>query len=778
MDRIIVCIARDHDWRVTLLAALICMVGIGVSTHVMERVRPRDPAGSRRAVAMATIVGALSIWSTHFVAMQGFVAGVPVRYDLMLTLASLIVALAMIGLTIASTQLGKGRAWRVMAAVIAVTGVGSMHYLGMAAIQGPAQISWDPALVAASLVAAMIVGGTTSFFYRRGGPANLLMTTIGLSMTVLVLHFLGMAAMTVVPDPTVLHDDGLSPAAMRVLVGVVLLLVCGVGGALAAMIYTRRSSDLRRIREAVDAMPDGLGFYDSKDRLVLWNARYAELNPELQPHLVVGLAFRDALRIGIDQGRYDEALGREDEWLTERIQARSQLSSNIEQQVGGGRWLRVQDRRTSEGGTVVVCNDITDLKRDAEALAEAKDAAEAANVAKSQFLANMSHEIRTPLNGVIGLSQALAKTELTADQREMLDLMQASGQDVANPAQRYPGPGPRRIGQAGADRGRIRAGGRGARGGAALCRERPPEAVWISMSTSTWRTGVWVMGDAVRVKQVLTNLISNAVKFTSQGFVGLVVQQGQDRDGRPVLRFTVEDSGIGFDAATRESACSPDSSKPTAASRASSAARAWACRSAARLADMMGGDLDCESEPGSGAAFILTLPLKPCAAPKTQEPADTAAQHADGARAVRVLVADDHPTNRRVIELILAQTSAKIVMAENGAEALEAFRADVFDLVLMDMQMPVMDGLTATQEIRLHEAAMGLARTPIVMLTANAMPEHVAAGRAGGRRPSPGQALQCGRTAQPGGRAGRSRQGSSAGGLGAPFTVAPTVRCV
>jgi len=730
VDRIIVCIARDHDWRVTLLAALICMVGIGVSTHVMERVRPRDPAGSRRAVAMATIVGALSIWSTHFVAMQGFVAGVPVRYDLMLTLASLIVALAMIGLTIASTQLGKGRAWRVMAAVIAVTGIGSMHYLGMAAIQGPAQISWDPALVGASLVAAMIVGGTTSFFYRRGGPANLLMTTIGLSMTVLVLHFLGMAAMTVVPDPTVLHDDGLSPAAMRVLVGVVLLLVCGVGGALAAMIYTRRSSDLRRIREAVDAMPDGLGFYDSKDRLVLWNARYAELNPELQPHLVVGLAFRDALRIGIDQGRYDEALGREDEWLTERIQARRQLSSNIEQQVGGGRWLRVQDRRTSEGGTVVVCNDITDLKRDAEALAEAKDAAEAANVAKSQFLANMSHEIRTPLNGVIGLSQALAKTELTADQREMLDLMQASGRTLQTLLSDI-------LDLARVESGKLELTEDAfelavvVREAAQLYAENARQKRLDFHVDIDLEDGVWVMGDAVRVKQVLTNLISNAVKFTSQGFVGLVVQQGQDRDGRPVLRFTVEDSGIGFDAATRERLFTRFEQADGGITRkfGGSGLGLSICR---QLADMMGGDLDCESEPGSGAAFILTLPLKPCAAPKTQEPADTAAQHADGARAVRILVADDHPTNRRVIELILAQTPAKIVMAENGAEALEAFRADVFDLVLMDMQMPVMDGLTATQEIRLHEAAMGMARTPIVMLTANAMPEHVAAGRAAG----------------------------------------------
>jgi signal transduction histidine kinase/CheY-like chemotaxis protein len=730
VDRIIFCIARDHDWRITLLAALICMVGIGVSTRFMERTPPRDPGARRRAVVMATIVGALSIWATHFIAMQGFVASVPVRYDLGLTLASLAVALAMIGLTIGSTQLGKGPAWRVMAAVIAVAGIGAMHYLGMAAIKGPAYITWDLGLVAASIVGAMIIGGTTSFFYKRGGVANLLMTTTGLSLTVMVLHFVGMAAITVVPDPAVLHDRGLSPTAMGVLVGVVLLLMCGVGGALSVMAYVARSTDLRRIREAVDAMPDGLGFYDSKDRLVLWNARYAELNPELQPHLVVGLTFREALRIGIEQGRYDEARGREDEWLNARIRARRQLSSNIEQQVGGGRWLRIQDRRTSEGGTVIVCNDITDLKRDAEALAEARDAAEAANVAKSQFLANMSHEIRTPLNGVIGLSQALAKTDLTPDQREMLDLMQASGKTLQTLLSDI-------LDLARVESGKLELTEDAfelavvVREAAQLYAENARQKHLDFHVDIDLEDGVWVMGDAVRVKQVLTNLISNAVKFTSQGFVGLIVQRGQDRDGNPVLRFTVEDSGIGFDAATRERLFSRFEQADGGITRkfGGSGLGLSICR---QLAEMMGGDLDCESEPGSGAAFILTLPLKPCAAPQAEEPAGAAPEHADASRAVRVLVADDHPTNRRVIELILAQTPARITMAENGAEAVEAFRADAFDLVLMDMQMPIMDGLTATQEIRLHEAAMGLARTPIVMLTANAMPEHVAAGRAAG----------------------------------------------
>jgi len=730
VDRIIFCIASDHDWRITVFASLICMVGLGVSTHFMQRMGTRDPIRRRRSLLLSVVIGALSMWATHFVAMQGFIAGVPVHYDTLLTLASMGVAVAMIGLTIRSTLMGRGRMWRVLAAVIAVAGIGAMHYLGMAAIRGPAHITWDPTLVAMSILAALVVGCTTAFFYHRGGIVRLLVTTAGFSLTVLVLHFIGMAAIIITPDPAVRIDQGISTEAMRVLLGAILLLIGGVAGALGVMAYLSNATALRRIREAVDAMPDGLGFYDAKDRLVLWNARYAEVNPELEPHLAVGLTFRETLRIGIDQGRYDEAQGREEEWLNARILARRQLSSNSEQQVAGGRWLRIQDRRTSEGGTVIVCNDITDLKRDAQALAEACEAAEAANVAKSQFLANMSHEIRTPLNGVLGLSQALAKTDLTPEQREMLDLMQASGQtlqtllsDILDLARVESGK--LELSEDAFELATV------VREAAQLYAENAREKRLDFHVDIDLEDGVWVLGDAVRLKQVLTNLISNAVKFTSQGFVGLIVQRGVDRGGAPVLRFTVEDSGIGFDAATRARLFSRFEQADGGITRrfGGSGLGLSICR---QLAEMMGGDLGCESEPGGGAAFILTLPMKPALAPASREPLATQVAVAANAPGARVLVADDHPTNRRVIELILAQTSAQIVIAENGAEALEAFRAGPFDLILMDMQMPVMDGLSATQEIRLHEAAMGLARTPIVMLTANAMPEHVAAGRAAG----------------------------------------------
>lgn len=146
---------------------------------------------------------------------------------------------------------------------------------------------------------------------------------------------------------------------------------------------------------------------------------------------------------------------------------------------------------------------------------------------------------------------------------------------------------------------------------------------------------------------------------------------------------------------------------------------------------MMGGDLDCESEPGGGSAFILTIPFRAVDA-RVAVSAVPPRPDDDARPMIRVLIADDHPVNRKVVELILAQAPVHLTSVEDGARAVQACRDADFDLILMDMQMPVMDGLTATREIRLHEAAMGLPRIPIVMLTANALPEHVASAEAAG----------------------------------------------
>jgi CheY-like chemotaxis protein len=234
-----------------------------------------------------------------------------------------------------------------------------------------------------------------------------------------------------------------------------------------------------------------------------------------------------------------------------------------------------------------------------------------------------------------------------------------------------------------------------------------------------------VEGDAARLKQILINLVSNAVKFTDRGRVRLSV--GVDAGA---CLFQVEDTGVGFSMAQKESLFGRFQQADGSITRRFGGSGLGLAISH-NLADLMGGVLDASSTPGEGSTFVVRLPLQPVEAAQAQGILAPEAV-AEPPCGLRVLVADDHATNRRVVELILGHAGAELISVANGAEAVEAFRNHPFDVVLMDMQMPVMDGLTAIREIRLFEAAHRMARTPILGLTANVMPEHVLALQAAG----------------------------------------------
>jgi signal transduction histidine kinase/CheY-like chemotaxis protein len=531
--------------------------------------------------------------------------------------------------------------------------------------------------------------------------------------------------------PRALADAGptVSSGVMTSVIVAMVLAIVGVAAMIGWTTWVTHSAALKRLREALDAMPDGMAFYDAEDRLVLWNQRYAEANPELTSKLKAGMTFREIIQIGLDEDLYTDARGRQAEWIQERLESRRALTTTIEQRTRDDRWLRISDRRTAAGGIVTVCTDITDLKNDARALSEARDIAQSANSAKSQFLANMSHEIRTPLNGVIGLAQVLAKTPLSTQQAEMLELIQSSGRTLQALLSDI-------LDLARVESGRLELAnepfhlGRAVREAAQL-HESSAEAKGLQFFVEIDdQTDRWIHGDIVRVKQILTNLVSNAVKFTQTGFVSLTVAPGPDRDGTPTLRFSIEDTGIGFDSKTRERLFSRFEQADGAITRRFGGSGLGLAISR-QLAEMMGGDLDCESEPGGGSAFILTIPFSPAEAPDAV-PGLALEPASDAPPIVRVLLADDHPINRKLVEMILTGAHTELTSVENGAEAVQACRDRDFDIILMDMQMPVMDGLSATREIRLNEAVMGLGRTPIVMLTANALADHIASAEAAG----------------------------------------------
>ncbi len=732
MHRVLNHMATQHDWGMTLLASCVCVAGVATALVLLGMARGASPAARRAFALSATVVSGLAVWAAHFIAMLGYRSDLTIRYDVLLTVISLAIVLLGFSAGIAMTMTVRGRTGRMIASLGAGASVVVMQFVGTAALRvDGARIVWDPMVVFLAIATSLLLAVAAALPHRMAPSRRVPLVALLATASVTSLHFGATSAMTFLPDSTVATASGAMSGDLLLvfLVGGVSI-VMAVAAFLTGTAYWSRTTALGQLREAIAAMPDGMGFFDADDRLVVWNARYAELNPELASSLSAGLTFEDIIRIGLAENLYADAAGREDAWLAERCASRDQLSNTIEQRISGDRWLRVQDRRTDAGGIVTVCTDITDLKHNARALAEARDAAEAANRAKSEFLANMSHEIRTPLNGVIGLAQALVRTELNSNQREMLDLIQSSGQtlqtllsDILDLARIESGrvdvaDEPFDLSRAVQDAAQLYATAASDKGLQFFVDIDPDAAIWAR-------------GDGVRLKQILTNLVSNAVKFTAQGFVSLTVSRGVTPGGSPILRFTVEDTGVGFDAAARERLFTRfEQADGTITRRYGGTGLGLAiCR---KLAEMMNGDLDCESEPDGGSAFILTLPLTEVEAPLAIgdiEPADRAEPEA---RRIRVLLADDHPTNRRVVELILALAPVDLTSVEDGAQALAACRAAAYDLVLMDMQMPVMDGLTATREIRLHETAMGFDRTPIVMLTANALPDHVAAGRAAG----------------------------------------------
>ncbi|CAN5885888.1 hypothetical protein BH11PSE1_BH11PSE1_13820 [soil metagenome] len=392
-----------------------------------------------------------------------------------------------------------------------------------------------------------------------------------------------------------------------------------------------------------------------------------------------------------------------------------------------GRYRQLEWRARLSGDQVfAVARDVTDrLAAEAEMKA-AHAAAEAANQAKTDFLANMSHEIRTPLNGVIGVVAALAQTELSDDQREMVGLIETSGLTLE------------RLVSDILDLSKIEAGGMeietapfdlaDALEGVLQINRLKAQDKGLAFDADFDETARGeFLGDAVRLKQVVGNLLSNAVKFTDQGGVRLRV--GVDDGGDTDARVTVEvrDSGVGFDAEAGAALFERFSQADATITRrfGGTGLGLSICKA---IVELMGGEISATSEPGRGSLFRASFPL-----PRVRSLADHDAQPAHDAGgaealarvdALRVLLAEDHPINQKVVQLILAPLGAEIVIAEDGAQALAAFQVGMFDLVLMDMQMPVMDGLTATMAIRDDEHRRSAVRTPIIMLSANAMTQH------------------------------------------------------
>jgi signal transduction histidine kinase/FixJ family two-component response regulator len=362
-----------------------------------------------------------------------------------------------------------------------------------------------------------------------------------------------------------------------------------------------------------------------------------------------------------------------------------------------------------------------------------------ASDAKSQFLATMSHEIRTPLNGIVGLSEVLNTTKLNASQQEMVNLVRTSGETLE------------RLVSDVLDSAKIEA------DKLELCLAPFDLRETIETAAHTFRTRAEekavafnleihpeaegrYLGDAVRIRQIISNLTSNAVKFTEKGQVDIQVD-ALEIDGESVeLRIQVSDTGIGFDPKASQHLFNRFEQADNSISRrfGGTGLGLSICKS---LCELMDGSISATSQLGSGSRFEVRIQVKYAEALKTGLRLPMGLMNDDtaflneasvGSTGLRVLVAEDNPINQKVITFMLEPMGMTPVMAANGREALDLFKVGSFDLVLMDMMMPEMDGLAATQAIRVWEKENNLPRTPIAMLSANAMSEHVKAALAAG----------------------------------------------
>jgi signal transduction histidine kinase/DNA-binding response OmpR family regulator len=432
------------------------------------------------------------------------------------------------------------------------------------------------------------------------------------------------------------------------------------------------------------------------------------------PEIAAGTPFGDVVRQAAKAGRFPNATTDPEYWIKRQIARHANPAVPYIQEMYGNHWQQISNRRTDQGGTVAVHSDITEIKRISDELKRAKDAAEAANEAKSAFLATMSHEIRTPLNGIIGMSTLLNGTNLSDEQRDFSDTITAAAETLLTIINDI------------LDFSKVEAG--------ALELERVSLALTATIESAAElvafkaaekglelacriESGVpeAFYGDPVRLKQILMNLLSNAVKFTEVGEVVLTVSTSfPDASHLPgettLLRFSVKDTGIGIPA-DRMDRLFKSFSQVDASTTRRYGGTGLGLVITKRLVELMSGEISVTSLPGQGTTFTFTLPVEVAELPDRRH----VGEMLEAIRGSRVLIVDDNRTNRLILSDKLRIWELVTESYESPRDALGLIEAGgSFDLIIVDFKMPDMNGFEFSRNVR---KLLGETTPPIILFS-------------------------------------------------------------
>ena len=720
----------SYDHRLVVLSVVISVLASYAALDLAGRVTSAHDGARSVWLSGGALAMGIGIWSMHYVGMLAFRLPVPVQYDWPTVVASLLAAVlaSAIALFVVSRKtMGFFRI--IVGGVFMGSAVAGMHYIGMAAMRLPAMCHFSFWIVTISVVLAIVISLVAlwlTFYFRgetRSGGWRKILSALVMGAAIPTMHYTGMAAASFTPSSAV--EGGLSHAVNISTLGATVIIVVAfmvLSIAILTSLIDRRFSaqslalefSEKRSRQILETALDAFVEIDSRGTIADWNgqaiATFGWSREEALGQLFDHLVFPGRYHAAAEKGLRQFLASGEGPVLKKRVEI-------VAQHRDGHEFPAELTMSIAEPGGkrlfTIFVRDITERKRFEQELREARDAAESANQAKSTFLATMSHEIRTPMNGILGMTELVLDTALTAEQREHLGLVRLSGESLLSIINDI------------LDFSKIEAGklelesipfdlreslGETMKGLGFRAHQKGIELVY-DIGPEVPET---LLGDPGRVRQILINLVGNAIKFTDHGEIVITVNDLSEGPNLTRLHFAIRDTGVGVPAEKQERIFEAFSQADGSMTRkyGGTGLGLTICK---LLVELMGGRIWMESQPGQGSTFHFSILLALQDAPARRPGPVNSEQLQD----MQVLVVDDNLTNRRVLEGMLARWGMRPTAVDCGKTALQALKlaksmGHTFPLILLDGQMPEMDGFALAEIVRKD---LSLAGTMIMMLT-------------------------------------------------------------